>query len=58
MEVSEQSLKILIAREENMTLSISRPDRKRFIGQKWHVTDKTVEVLKVKLRVKLFTLHG
>ena len=40
------------------TLSISRHNRRRFIGQKWHIPDKTVNVWKVKLRAKFIKLQG
>ncbi len=61
IEESGQILKVLIACEKNTNLkmlSILRLDRKRFIGRNWHITDKTLEVLKERLCVKFVTLHG
>ena len=39
-------------------LSISLHNRKRFIVQKWHITDKTVNIWNVKLRAKIVMLQG
>ena len=40
------------------TLSISRHNRQRFIGQKWHVTIQNRWVWQVNIRKKIVTLQG
>ena len=39
-------------------LSISLRNRKRFIVQKWHITDNSVNIWNVKLCAKIITLQG